>query len=99
MQLQSKVHFICPNTASVMKNAATPALTANMYENLWIVYNKTVFDKCDTSIEGENRTSKLLLRCNTPTKLNYYPLLFSKFAADPKGLRFKEGQKYYFIGK
>lgn len=83
-----------------MQNAATPALTANMYENLWIVYNKTVFDKCDTSIEGENRTtSKLLLRCNTPTKLNYYPLLFSKFAADPKGLRFKEGQKYYFIGK
>ena len=82
-----------------MKNAATPALTANMYENLWIVYNKQVFDKCDTSTEGENRTSKLLLRCNTPTKLNYYPLLFSKFAADPKGLRFKEGQKYYFIGK
>ena len=73
--------------------------TANMYENLWIVYNKTAFDACDTTLKGQLKTSRLLLHCNTPTKLSYFPVLFAQFTAEPNGLRFEGGRKYYFLGK
>ena len=99
VQLQSKVNFICPNTATVLQKTVVGIQTANMYENLWIVYNKTAFDECDTSLKGEINTSRLLLQCNTPTKLSYFPVLFAQFTAEPNGLRFEGGRTYYFIGK
>ena len=69
---------------------------ANMYENLWLLYNKTAFDNCDVSLDP-NR--KRLLGCNTPGLLSYISVQFALHTADPDGLRFKGGQSYYFIGK
>ena len=67
-----------------------------MYENLWLLYNKTAFDNCDVSLDP-NR--KRLLTCNTPALLNYISVQFARFTADPDGLMFEGGRSYYFIGK
>lgn len=99
VQLQSKVYFLCPNIATVLQTTSVQVQISDMYENLWIVYNKTVFDHCNTSLEGETRTSRLLLRCDTPTKLNYFSLLFAQYVADQNALLFEAGKTYYFIGK
>ena len=72
------------------------AQTAIMYENLWLLYNKTAFDECDSSLDPGSR---LLLHCNTPTYLAYFPIIFAEFGADPDGLRFQGGRTYYLIGK
>lgn len=98
VQLQSKVFFLCPNIATVLQTTSVQVQISHMYENLWIVYNKTVFDHCNTSLERETRTSRLLLRCDTPTKLNYFSLLFAPQAADQNALLFEAGKTYYFIG-
>ena len=97
VRLQSKVFFICPNTATVLQKTLTAPQSATMYENLWIVYNRSVFDQCDTSLG--NSTSKLLFKCNEPTALKYFSVVFAEFTADPNALKFEDGKTYYFIGK
>ena len=69
---------------------------ADMYENLWLLYNKTAFDKCDASLDP---TRRLLLSCNTPMQLKFFPVLFAQYTAEPNGLIFEGGRSYYFIGK
>ncbi|KAM7425027.1 Ephrin-B2a [Porites harrisoni] len=95
VRLQSKVFFICPNTATVLQKTLTAPQSATMYENLWIAYDRSVFDQCDTSLSN---TSKLVFNCTDPTLLKYFPVVFAEFTADPKSLKFKDGKKYYFIG-
>ncbi|KAM7440788.1 Ephrin-B2a [Porites harrisoni] len=95
VQLQSKVFFICPSTATVLQKTLTAPQSATMYENLWIAYDRSVFDQCNTSLSN---TSKLLFQCNDPTALKYFPVVFAEFTADPNSLKFKDGKKYYFIG-
>ena len=97
VRLQSKVYFICPNTATVLQKTLTARHPATMYENLWIVYDRSVFDQCDTSLG--NSTSKLLFKCNGPTALKYFSVVFAEFTADPNALKFEDGKTYYFIGK
>ena len=96
VRLQSKVFFICPNTATVLQKTLTAPQSATMYENLWIAYDRSVFDQCNTSLSN---TSKLLFSCDDPTALKYFPMVFAEFTADPNSLKFKDGKKYYFIGK
>ena len=96
VQLQSKVHFICPNTATVLESSLVGVQPADMYENLWLLYNKTAFDKCDVSQDPKRR---LLLSCKTPMKLSFFPVLFAQYTAEPNGLIFEGGRWYYFIGK
>ena len=96
VHLQSKVHFICPNTATVFETSLVGVQPAEMYENLWLLYNKAAFRECDTSLDPKRR---LLLSCKTPMKLSAFPVLFAQFTAEPNGLVFEGGQTYYFIGK
>ena len=96
VQLHSKVNFICPNTATVLKKSLVGIQPADMYENLWLLYNRTAFDKCDASLDP---TRRLLLSCKTPMKLAFFPVLFAQFTAEPNGLVFEGGRSYYFIGK
>ena len=96
MELQSTAIFVCPNTATVLQKSSVGIQPANMYENLWLLYNKTAFDNCDVSLDP-NR--KRLLTCNTPALLNYISVQFARFTADPDGLMFEGGRSYYFIGK
>ena len=87
VRLQSKVFLICPNTATVLQKSLTAPKSATMYENLWIAYDRSVFDQCNTSL---GNTSKLLFRCNDPTALKYFPVVFAEFTADPNSLKFKD---------
>ena len=96
VQLQSRVNFICPNTATVLKKSLVGIQPADMYENLWLLYNRTAFDKCDASLDP---TRRLLLSCNTPMQLKFFPVLFAQYTAEPNGLIFEGGRSYYFIGK
>ena len=88
-------NFICPNTATVLQKSLVRIQPADMYENLWLLYNKTAIDKCDASLDP---TRRLLLSCNTPMQLKFLPVLFAQFSAEPNGLIFEGGRSYYFIG-
>ena len=96
VELQSTSIFICPNTATVLQKSSTGIQPANMYENLWLLYNKTAFDECDALLDPSRR---LLLSCTTPGELKYTSVQFARFTADPDGLTFEGGRSYYFIGK
>ena len=96
VQLQSKVHFICPNTATVLESSLVGVQPADMYENLWLLYNERAFNECDASLDPNRR---LLLSCNTPMQLKFLPVLFAQYTAVPNGLVFEGGWWYYFIGK
>ena len=96
VQLQSTAFFICPNTVTVLQKSSVGIQPADMYENLWLLYDKTAFDECD-ALRDPNR--KRLLACNTPGLLNYISVQFALHTADPDGLKFKGGQSYYLIGK
>ena len=80
----------------MLKKSSVSIQTANMYENLWMLYNKTAFDRCDASLDPERR---LILQCKTPSMLSYFPVLFAQHTAEPNGLKFEGGRSYYFIGK
>ena len=69
---------------------------ANMFENLWLLYNKTAFDRCDASLDPNRRR---LLLCETPGKLKFSSVQFALVTAEQDGLTFKAGQSYYFIGE
>ena len=96
VHLQSKVSFLCPNTGMVLQKSTVGVQTANMYENLWLLYSKTAFDECDVSLDPRRR---LLLHCKSPATLQFFPVLFAQFTAEEDGLKFEGGRSYYFIGK
>ena len=80
----------------VLQKSSVGIQPADMYENLWLLYNEKAFNNCDVSLDP-NR--KRLLACNTPGLLNYISVQFALHTAEPDGLTFKGGQSYYFIGK
>ena len=63
-----------------------------LYENLWSV-SEEGFRKCDAS------KGKLLLKCDTPMQLKYYPVVFQLYSGTVGGLEFQRGKEYYFIGE
>lgn len=67
-----------------------------MFENLWIVDNRS-YEACviDTS-QAQNR---IVMKCDTPLELRFYTIVFQQFSANPDGLEFEPGNNYYFIGK
>lgn len=95
VQLQSKTYFVCPNTATVLRASSVTVLSAEMYENLWLVYNKTAFNECDVSLDPNKRR---ILTCNEPLKLTYSLVKFEENTAELNGITFNGGQTYYFIG-
>ena len=83
---------MCPNPATYTTPVQDTLREEILYENLWLVSHPG-FDSCDAS------SGKLLLRCDKPLTLKYYPVVFQQFSATPSGLVFERGKKYYFIGK
>ncbi|KAL9979779.1 hypothetical protein ACROYT_G017493 [Oculina patagonica] len=92
----SKIKFICPNVATVMQTTLSEVSKSNKYENLWLLYDKTSFEKCDTKLDPNNITQPLL-RCTEPTELEFHSITFQPFAAEPNELTFHKGESYYFI--
>lgn len=93
VQVESKVYFICPNIATVLRQSPFNPQASSMYENIWLLYNKTAFHDCDLSKDPETR---LLLKCTSPSSLDFFSVIFTRHTADDNGLRFKEGRTYYF---
>ncbi|XP_020605222.1 uncharacterized protein LOC110044041 [Orbicella faveolata] len=91
----SKIQFICPNVATVLRTTSEEVSKTNKFENLWLLYNKDSFDKCDTTLD-ENVTQPAL-RCNEPTQLQFHSITFQRFAATPGEPEFKKGHSYYII--
>lgn len=94
VQLQSKITFVCPNTATVLQASSDAVLPAEMFENLWLVYNKTAFNECDVTLDPNKRR---ILTCNEPLKLTYSLVKFEENTAELNGITFNGGQTYYFI--
>lgn len=67
-----------------------------MFENLWLLYNKTAFDECDASLDPNKRR---LLTCSNPSRLTFSSVTFAEHTAEINGLTFNGGQTYYFVGK
>lgn len=88
--------FVCPNTATVLQKSSAAVQASSMYENVWLLYNKTAFDKCDVTLDPKK---KRLLTCNTPLKLTYSLVRFGQHTAEINGLTFDPGRTYYFIGE
>lgn len=93
----SKIQFICPNVATVLRTTSEEVSKTNKFENLWLLYNKDSFDKCDTTLD-ENVTQPAL-RCDEPTQLQFHSITFQRFAATPGEPEFKRGHSYYIIGE
>ena len=93
----SKIIFICPNVATVVQTTSKEVSKRNKYENLWLLYDKESFDKCDTTLNIKN--TQPVLRCDEPTKLRFHSITFQRFAAMKGDLAFKAGHFYYIIGE
>ena len=95
VEAQAKLHFVCPNVATLMKNTFTEVSKISKYENLWIVHNKRSFDECDSSLDAK---SAILMRCKAPTSLQFRTVIFQRHSAE-NNLQFEKGESYYFIGE
>ena len=98
----SKIHVICPTSVTVLDTVQSPKPKHELYENLWIVYDKESFEKCDASVTTGKpswQASRLLMQCDTPLELKYFTLVFQEFSAVGGGLAFPPGKEYYFFGK
>ena len=92
----TKITIVCPNPAT------NPALRGHsipkdqLFENVWMV-NKQAYDAC--AVDPSNHTNRMLMRCDTPTMLKFYTIVFQRYSAEgPNGLEFEPGKQYYFIG-
>jgi len=66
-----------------------------LYENLWIV-DKQAYDTC--AVNTSNYGNRILMKCDTPLKLQYFSIIFQRFSAvGPDGLEFEPGKEYFFI--
>ena len=85
--------------ATVLHPRGTDVQTSNMWENIWLLKNKTAFDECDVSQLPVSQRIEDLHKCNNPTGLVFLSLLFLEHAAGPKDRTFEEGRTYYVMGK
>ena len=93
----SNIKFICPNVATVLQTTSDDVSKTNKYENLWLLYNKESFDKCDTTLDIN--VTEPALRCTEPTKLEFHSITFQRFATLPDEQLFTKGYSYYIIGE
>ena len=89
----SKVIFVCPNTATIVKRLVHSSYVDPQYENLWLV-SKQSYERCVINTTTDTR----LWLCNEPLKLKYYTVTFKRFSAS-KEPEFQPGKDYYFIGR
>lgn len=91
----SKIKFICPNVATVLRTTSEEVSKTNKFENLWLLYNRESFDKCDTALDIN--VTKPLFQCTNPTQLEFHSITFQRFAALPDEQLFEQGHSYYII--
>ena len=89
----SKVIFVCPNTATIVKRLVHSSYVDPQYENLWLV-RKQSYERCVINTTTDTR----LWLCDEPLKLKYYTVTFKRFSAS-KEPEFQPGKDYYFIGR
>ena len=89
----SKVIFVCPNTATIVKRLVHSSYVDPQYENLWLV-SKQSYERCVIDTTTDTR----LWLCDEPLKLKYYTVTFKRFSAS-KEPEFQPGKDYYFIGR
>ena len=99
VRLNSQIYLVCPNLATVLHPRGTDVQTSDMWENIWLLKNKTAFDECDVSQLPVAQRRKDLHLCNNPTGLVFLSLLFLEHAAGRDDRTFDEGRTYYVMGK
>ncbi|XP_058944446.2 ephrin-B2-like isoform X2 [Pocillopora verrucosa] len=87
----SKVIFVCPNTATIVKRLVHSSYVDPQYENLWLV-RKQSYERCVINTTTDTR----LWLCDEPLKLKYYTVTFKRFSAS-KEPEFQPGKDYYII--
>ena len=93
--VNSKLHVVCPNTATVMTKTRATAHKGQLFENFWFVSRKS-YESC--TVETGNGMDCLVATCDAPLELKYYTLVFQSHSADPNELLFTPGQEYFFLG-
>ena len=91
MYPESILHFLCPNTVTVVAKTQDSILSPE-YENLWLV-GKESYERCNVA-QGVDRK---LRACNTPFELESYRVIFREYGAGNLPV-FQPGEDYYFIG-
>ena len=99
VRLNSQIYLVCPNLATVLEPRDTDVQTSDMWENIWLLQNKAVFDHCDVAHIPLPKRSKSLFICNKPTGLGFVSLLFLEYSAGIDDLTFEGGKTYYLMGK
>ncbi|XP_074616004.1 uncharacterized protein LOC141875592 isoform X2 [Acropora palmata] len=97
VRLNSQIYLVCPNLATVLHPRGTDVQTSDMWENIWLLKNKTAFDECDVSQLPVAQRKKDLHLCNNPTGLVFLSLLFLEHAAGKDDRTFEEGRTYYVM--
>ena len=90
------MYLVCPNDATVMTAVQHSTPKDELYENLWMV-DKRSYDSC--AVNTSIKSNRLLIKCDEPLKLKYFPLVFQQYSGTEWGLEFTPDQDYYFIGK
>ena len=99
VRLNSQIYLVCPNMATVLQPRDTDVQTSDMWENIWLLRNKEVFDHCDVAHFPLPKRDKNLFICNNPTGLVFVSLLFLEFSAGIDDITFQGGNTYYLMGK
>ena len=90
------MNLVCPNDVTVMDALQDNTPKELLYENLWLVDNKS-YDTC--AVNSSIKSNRLLIKCDEPLKLKYFSLVFQQYSGTEWGLEFTPGRAYYFIGK
>ena len=92
----SKLTILCPHRAVMLQTTDKEIPKEELFENLWVVDNAS-FTTCN--VNTNNTENKIVLKCDKPSQLLFYQLLFQKFSAFADDLVFLPGNTYYFICK
>ncbi|XP_015765256.1 PREDICTED: uncharacterized protein LOC107344149 isoform X4 [Acropora digitifera] len=99
VRLNSQIYLVCPNMATVLQPRDTDVQTSDMWENIWLLRNKAVFDHCDVAHFPLPKRDKNLFICNNPTGLVFVSLLFLEFSAGIDDITFQGGNTYYLMDR
>lgn len=94
VSLNSKIRFICPNSYVAVRKSIKSRQSSNLFENIWLVENKTSYDNCRVDKKYDPKAELFL--CNKPHSLTYLTLLFLEKYFDSTGV-FEGGKDYYLI--
>ncbi|WP_257281309.1 hypothetical protein [Endozoicomonas sp. ISHI1] len=97
VRLGSQINIICPNFDIVTKKRVYYRQAHTMYDNAWLVYNKTSYDDC--RVDNKYDPDARIFLCKDPLnlirlKLPFYP---PEYSQEPGDEAFEGGKDYYLI--